>query len=107
MEVIRHIFLCKTDDVPVGGALKVSVDGRPPFAVFNLSGKYYVIDDTCSHAQASLSEGDIEDDLVICPVHWAAFHIPTGENRAFPATCPVNAYKALIEGGNISIEIKN
>lgn len=97
------MIVCKTEDVAEGTALKINVDGRPPIAVFNINGQFHVIDDTCSHAEASLSEGDIEDDIVICPVHWAEFHIPTGEARTFPATCPVRVHQASVIDGHIDV----
>ena len=48
-------------------------------AVFNVDGEFYAIDDTCSHAEASLSEGEVFDCIVECPLHGAEFDLTTGE----------------------------
>ena len=48
-------------------------------ALFNCEGKYFAIDDMCSHAEASLSEGEVYDCKVECPLHGAEFDLKTGE----------------------------
>ena len=59
------LALCSTADVPEGGALKVERDGLI-LAVFNLGGRFFVTDDTCTHGPGSLSEGEIDcDDGVV------------------------------------------
>src|ERR1041385_5297633 len=57
------IGLCAADEVPEGGALKVERDNLV-LAVFNLGGRFYVTDDACTHGPGSLSEGEIDGDIV-------------------------------------------
>ena len=49
--------------------LQVEIIGRPPIAVYNLGGQFFATDDTCTHGNASLSEGEIEEGEIYCPFH--------------------------------------
>src|SRR5689334_25365226 len=80
------LSLCPTSEVPEGGALKVELDGLV-LAVFNLGGRFFVTDDACTHGPGSLSEGDIDGEIVECNFHNGAFHIPPGRVEA--PTCMV------------------
>jgi len=60
----------------------------------------------CSHAEASLSEGDVYDCKVECPLHGAEFDLKTGDAVTLPATKPVNRYKVNVEDGYIFLEMK-
>ena len=74
-------------------------------ALFNCEGKFFAIDDMCSHAEASLSEGEIYDCKVECPLHGAEFDLKTGEAVTLPATKSVNTYETEIIDGYIYVEM--
>lgn len=94
---MAKILLCRVDDLPSGEILRVESDGLPPVAVFNLDGAYFAIDDTCSHGQASLADGEIDGDLVECPFHGGCFEIRTGLPAGAPCTEPVARYDLVVE----------
>ncbi|HYF77711.1 MAG TPA: bifunctional 3-phenylpropionate/cinnamic acid dioxygenase ferredoxin subunit [Symbiobacteriaceae bacterium] len=93
-------------DIPEGRGKRVLVKRRP-IAVFNCAGTYFAIDDACSHADASLAEGEFLHDScqVACPLHGARFDIKTGEALSLPAVTPVETYKVTIEGTAIMVEV--
>ena len=101
---LGQLRLCRIDEVEVDEGLRVEVDGHAPFAVFHADGQYFVIDDTCSHADASLSEGTVEDGHVECPWHSGTFCLKTGAALTFPAVTPIRVYPALVRGGEIFIQ---
>ena len=74
-------------------------------ALFNCEGKFFAIDDMCSHAEASLSEGEVYDCKVECPLHGAEFDLKTGEAVTLPATKSVNTYETEIIDGYIYVEM--
>jgi 3-phenylpropionate/trans-cinnamate dioxygenase ferredoxin subunit len=80
----------------------VEIDGVP-VAIFNCNGTFYVLDDTCSHQEASLSEGDLDLDrcAIECPLHGSSFDLRTGEPISLPAVEPVRAHQ--IEDGDDGI----
>ena len=93
----------KAADLQPGMSVRVVLDGVP-VAVFNVDGQFHAIADTCSHEEASLSEGFVEEDIVECPKHGAMFHIPTGEVRSLPATHGVTTYPTVVDGDDLYVE---
>jgi 3-phenylpropionate/trans-cinnamate dioxygenase ferredoxin subunit len=49
-------------------------------------GSFWALNDTCTHADASLAEGWVEDGCVECPIHASRFDLKTGEVLGLPAT---------------------
>ncbi|WP_026928005.1 non-heme iron oxygenase ferredoxin subunit [Granulicoccus phenolivorans] len=70
-------------------------------AVFFSDGKYYALNDTCSHEDASLGDGWIEGDEVECPIHSAKFSLCTGAALCLPASHPVRTHKVEIRNDEI------
>lgn len=99
-----ELRLCRVDAVEDGEGLKVEVEGRAPLAVFLLDGEFFVTDDTCSHGEASLSEGTVENGYVECPWHTGRFCLKTGNALTFPAVTPVRVYKTVVREGEIFID---
>ena len=62
--------------------------------VVRIGDDFYAIGDECSHADYSLSEGDVWDDEceIECPKHGSTFSLRTGEPQTLPATQPVPVY---------------
>lgn len=99
------IRLCRTDEVPLNGSRRFDLNGKP-IALFHLPLGFFAIDDTCSHAESSLSEGEIEveDATVECPEHGAVFDINTGNPLTLPATRPVQTYRVVVDGDEVFVE---
>lgn len=97
------VAVIEADFVEPGTVLRVDLDGFPPLAVFNLDGAYFVCNDTCSHGDASLSEGTIEGDRIECPWHSGQFCIRTGAAVTHPAVVPIAIYPVTLKDGMIFI----
>jgi 3-phenylpropionate/trans-cinnamate dioxygenase ferredoxin subunit len=95
----------KTSELSLNSSKVINL-GDKQIALFNHEGEYYALDDMCSHAEASLSEGDVYDCKVECPLHGAEFDLKTGDAVTLPATKPVNKYKVNVEDGYIFLEMK-
>ena len=63
---------------------KIEFDGKA-IALFKIDGNYFATDDTCTHEKASISDGEIDGDIVTCPHHGARFDIKTGQALSLPA----------------------
>jgi 3-phenylpropionate/trans-cinnamate dioxygenase ferredoxin subunit len=101
--------VCKTTDVPEGEARRYVVR-RIEVAVANVgNGTFYAVDDVCSHAEASLSEGeiDVDDETIECPRHGSTFDLATGRPRSLPATVPVLTFPVKVEGDTVLIELED
>ncbi|MFF4097411.1 bifunctional 3-phenylpropionate/cinnamic acid dioxygenase ferredoxin subunit [Streptomyces sp. NPDC001834] len=91
-------------DIEEGEALQVPAERTghgDAIAVFHEGGAYYALDDTCSHGQASLADGWIEDGQVECPLHSARFCLKSGEPQCMPATLAARTHKVEARDGGI------
>ncbi|MDH7568901.1 MAG: non-heme iron oxygenase ferredoxin subunit [Armatimonadota bacterium] len=98
----EFVTVGRVDEIPPGTAVRVQWMGEP-VALFNVDGTFYALSDTCSHAEASLSEGFVEGDVVECPLHGARFHVPTGKNLTLPALFPVKRYAVRVCGDAVQV----
>ena len=97
MTNVAEKFLCLTSDIEQGEGLQVIIDGYPPLAVFHLEdGEFYVTDDTCTHGDASLADGEIDGCEVECPFHAGAFDIKTGEPCGAPCNIALKTYQCIV-----------
>ena len=100
-----RFFVCKTTEIIPGQMKKVSVNGNE-ILVTNIEGNYFAIDDTCTHAGATLSEGKLEDSTITCDWHGAKFDCKNGKLIKFPGEIKdLKSYKIVIESENIFVEI--
>lgn len=71
-------------------------------AVFHAEdGQFYALDDECTHAEASLSEGWVEGTEVECPVHSARFCLKSGAALCMPATIDTRTHKVEVDGDDL------
>ena len=98
--------LCAVNDVAPGTAQRFDVDGHR-LCVVRIGDDWYVLGDECSHADYSLSEGDVwEDECEIeCPKHGSTFALTTGEPQTLPATRPVPVYPVRIDGDKVMVTL--
>lgn len=74
-----------------------------PVAVFNVDGELLAVADTCTHEDASLAEGYLEDDLIECPLHGAQFNLRTGEPLSLPACIALRRFPVQVEDDVVSV----
>lgn len=99
------IFVLKRQDLAPGQVRKYDLCGNS-LAFYNLDGTFYATQDGCTHATASLSEGEIVDDeCIACPVHDGTFHIPSGQAMSFPCEQALRTYKVIDQGDDILVDL--
>jgi chlorite dismutase/nitrite reductase/ring-hydroxylating ferredoxin subunit len=91
-------------DVPVGASRRVYARGEA-VALFNVGGRVHAIADRCTHARASLSDGEVNaaQAVVTCPWHAGRFDLVTGKPIDGPPTSPVSVYVVKVEGGTVLV----
>ena len=100
-----RVRLAAMSDLTPDRGLLVETNGHR-IALFLVAGQVYAIGDRCSHAEASLAEGELFDLTVECPRHGSAFDVRTGEPESLPATQPVPVYKLEVVGEEIFTEVE-
>lgn len=100
--------MCTVGDVPAGEARRFDVAGTP-VCVVHLDDGWFAIGDTCSHAEYSLSEGDVwaDEHEIECPKHGATFSLVTGEPQTLPATQPVPVFDVVIDGDDVIVQARS
>lgn len=95
--------VAKAADTAPGTITSVEVAGKR-IALCNVNGRYYAIDDVCTHDGAPLDQGELQDNLVECPRHGAKFDVTTGRAVVLPAVRPVQTYPVQVEGDNVQVD---
>lgn len=75
-------------------------------AVVRSDGAFFALGNICTHQNALLSDGVVEDGCLECPLHQGRFDLKTGAARGLPAEQPVPVYNVRVEGGQVMIEIE-
>ena len=96
------VKVAQVSEIKPGEMIAVEVDSEQVLLA-NVNGNIHAIDDICSHAYASLSEGDLNGEEVECPLHGAAFNVTTGVPITPPADESVRVYQVQIEGDDILV----
>lgn len=95
--------VARVDEVARGRGKTVRAGDRD-IALFNESGEFFAIDDTCPHQGASLGEGTLHEGRVICPWHSWIFELRTGACRGVPQLA-VACYATRRSGETVEVEI--
>ncbi len=101
MLTTRSVTVARTADIKPGELAAFDVEGVR-IAGANANGRYFAIDDTCTHEQCSLAgEGTLEGTVVTCGCHGAQFDVTSGAVLAPPAPEPVKSYPLRVDNGNL------
>lgn len=90
--------------VKAGQPLCAEVKGKQ-IAIFMVGGRYYAIDNVCSHAGGPLCEGVLEGTVIECPLHASRFDVTTGAVLTGPAHEPQPTYRVRISGSNVEVAV--
>lgn len=100
----ERLRVTSVDRLSESSAMQVDVGGHR-IALFLIGTDVFAIGDRCSHAEASLADGEVFDEAVECPRHGSEFDLHTGEPNSLPATRPVPVYVAEIDGSDVFVTV--
>ena len=100
----EFITVCRADELQPSQREVFGI-GNHWIAVFNVSGKYYAIEDLCTHDDGPLAEGEIEGFEIECPRHGARFDIRTGKVLSAPALIDVPWYEVRVVDGDVQVAV--
>lgn len=99
----NYVKVARADEITPGEKKTVEADGIE-IVIVNLDGKFYAIEDVCTHDGGPLGEGELDGCQLICPRHGARFDVRTGEALTLPAFEPTPTYEVKIEDGDVLVE---
>ena len=98
------VRVCKVDDIPDPGKEIFDVDERY-VVLFHVDGRFYALDDVCTHDGGPLGEGTLEGHAIACPRHGAKFDIRDGRVLCMPATSATPSHDVKVEGDEVFVRI--
>src|SRR5262245_18984310 len=99
------VRVAKVTDLTDPGKMLVEVNDRL-VVLFRVAGKFYALDDVCTHDGGPLSEGALDAQACTnaCPRHGAKFDIKSGAALTMPATQPTEAFEVRVEGDDVLVK---
>lgn len=87
------------------------LDGKPvvvdvagvAVCVTKVGDDIYAVQDTCTHSEASLSEGEVTGTKIECWLHGAEFDLKTGAALTPPATSALKTFNVKRSGNQVVI----
>src|SRR5215813_13652205 len=98
--------IAKVTELADPGKMLVEVDDRL-VVLFNVGGKFYALDDACTHDGGPLSEGALDGKActIACPRHGAKFDIRNGAALTMPATQATRSHEVKIVGDDVFVKL--
>jgi 3-phenylpropionate/trans-cinnamate dioxygenase ferredoxin subunit len=97
------VAVAEATDIASGGFRKIVLDGRA-FIVAHVDGRYYAVEDLCSHEDYPLSYGCLDGDRIKCSLHGSRFCLATGEPQEDPADTPIATFRVELSRGQIWLD---
>ncbi|MCP9946258.1 non-heme iron oxygenase ferredoxin subunit [Streptomyces somaliensis] len=101
---MAFVRACDLGELAEDTPKRVEIDGTPVSLVLT-GGEVFAINDICSHANVSLSEGEVDNCAIECWLHGSSFDLRTGKPSGLPATRPVPVYPVKIEGDDVLVSV--
>jgi 3-phenylpropionate/trans-cinnamate dioxygenase ferredoxin subunit len=95
----------RLDALPDVGSVAVDLNGVTIAVVRDEDGDLHAVDDTCSHANVSLSEGEVDGCTIECWLHGSRFDLRTGKPTSLPAIRPIAVYPVQVEAGMVLVDV--
>lgn len=101
-----EVRVCSVAEVPSPSSRRFDV-GDQRLCVVHIEPAWYVLGDECSHADYSLSQGEVwvEECEIECPKHGSTFSLASGEPQTLPATRPVPVYGVRVDGDDVLVTL--
>ena len=92
--------------VAAAGVTGCEIDGFS-VALYWVHGDVFATADLCTHGQARLSEGYLEDGQIECPLHQGMFDVRTGQATNAPCSISVRTFPVKVEAGTVYVGIED
>ena len=100
-----RIAAARVDEIPDPGKKLIEADDRL-LLLIHLDGRFYCLDDVCTHDGGTLYDGDLVDHAIRCPRHGARFDVASGAALSMPATEPTRTYPVTVEDGTVYVDVE-
>jgi nitrite reductase/ring-hydroxylating ferredoxin subunit len=98
--VAEFVKVARASDLDPGQMTAVELDGHL-ICLANVEGRFYAVEDDCTHLGGPLDDGELEGAVLTCPWHLACFDVRTGHVLRGPARIDLLTYRVRVEGGDV------
>lgn len=102
--MVEFVKVCALNDIPLNEPLIVEIDGEP-VALCRIGEQVYALEDVCPHQGASFEGGEIEDEVLTCPLHGWRANICTGQSLEAPSL-KIKIYDSKVEDGIVYVKLE-
>lgn len=100
----EFLRVCSVDELEERRGFRFIIDDVTDIALFKVNGKIFAVDNVCPHNHTpKMHLGYIEDEHVLCPIHFFKFSLKTGK-RAGDVGCTLPTYEVMVEGDDVFVE---
>jgi len=96
--------VCKLSEIKDGEMKEVQA-GTTPVLLARVDGKCYALAAHCTHYGATLAEGYLSGDRIVCPWHHACFNARNGNLEEPPALDSLANYPVRVDGDDIFVDL--
>lgn len=101
----KFVSVAKLGEIPLGEGRAFTIQGRR-IAIFCQKDRYFAINDFCPHMGASLAEGYLDGNGVICPWHAWKFCVESGTWLDNPTSkIRSETFEVRVEGDDILVKL--
>ncbi len=104
METLSWYPVGPVAELPDGPLHRVEADGRA-VCLGRIGDAWVAFDDTCTHEDCSLSDGELDENVIVCPCHGSEFDLRTGDVLTPPALEPLPIYEVRVADGELEVRL--
>lgn len=101
----EFVTFCTLAELPEGKREVFDLEGLS-IVLFHVKGRFYAIENLCSHEEYELADGTLDDCTLECPKHGAHFDIRTGAVLSTPAYTPIKIFPVRVENEEVQVELE-
>jgi len=90
--------VAKLTDIPVGGSISATLDGKPIILAQPSTGKVVAFTAICTHQGCTVNP---DGAVLRCPCHASTYDAFTGKDTGGPARSPLAAIPVTVSGGAV------
>ena len=98
------VKVASVDEIPPG-TMKAFEVNFTPVLICNVEGRYYAVENECTHEAVPMADGSLDGNKITCRHHGARFSVVDGSVLGPPAVVPIETFKTRIENNSVYIEI--
>lgn len=103
MPMDGFVEVCQFEDIRPSEPLIVEIEGVP-IALCRIGNDVFALEDVCPHQAASFEGGEVEDGILVCPLHGWRADVRSGQSLEAPSI-KIQQYQCRVEDGKVYVKV--